>query len=114
MGCNCKNSKNISPKAPMIQVNGVTEIISPVAPPYTREDVARVERYLNSTDKSNHEEKVFFNAFNLNYFGENIGGYCDLVCQDRVRRRIDKARENLMKYEQYRKETTRKTKKDPS
>jgi hypothetical protein len=98
MGCNCKNKVKEEPK-PAIVVkadDSITFIVEP--PPYTREEVIRVKDYLLSFNKT-ETERLNMIDFNYKYFGEIIEGYCDQVCMDRVRRRVDRAMELLNDYD---------------
>jgi hypothetical protein len=97
MGCGCKNKKEEPKPAIVVKADNTMEfIVEP--PPYTREEVIRVKDYMNAFNKT-EEERLNMIDFNRKYFGEEMMGYCDAACQDRVRRRLERATELLNDYE---------------
>lgn len=96
MGCNCKQQPKspITPK--VIQVNNA-EVELMTKPTYTEEELTRLENWIISVDKSK-EDNEFVKQFNLQHFGENIIGYCDIACQHRIRRRVEHMKEKLNKW----------------
>jgi len=98
MGCNCKGKSKEEPKPSIIKkANNVIQFVME-PPPYTREEVIRVKDYMVATNKT-EQERLNMADFNEKYFGEIIVGYCDQVCMDRVKRRLDRATELLNDYD---------------
>lgn len=94
MGCNCKSQiKEEKPK--IIQVNGQMEMLE--KPTYSIDEVDRVIKWLDSTNKTPNETAWCLN-FNFQHFGEQLSGYCDLPCQARIRTRMAHLREKHRKY----------------
>lgn len=92
MPCNCKQQPKtpITPK--VIQVGAQTELMN--KPLYTEEDISKIESWLVSTNKTAEETNFVF-QFNLQHFGEQMQGYCDIDCQHRIRRRVEHMKEKL-------------------
>ena len=98
MGCNCKNQVKQEPKPAVIKKADDTLTFVMEAPPYTREEVIRVKDYMLATNKT-EQERLNMADFNEKYFGEIIVGYCDQVCMERVKRRLNRAIELLNDYD---------------
>lgn len=95
MGCGCKQKPQDQTGPKIIRVNDAVEVVS--EPTYTREDISRLESWLSSHNKTK-EDTDFVYEFNNIHFGENMMGYCDPVCQDRIRKRIEHMKEKLNLY----------------
>lgn len=102
MGCNCKNKAEVREAPKQVVVGKEIIYVNPSPPPYTWEEVIAVKDYLNAFNKT-EEGRLNMIEFNKKYFGENIEGYCDPVCQDRVKRRLDRATELLNEWERTKK-----------
>lgn len=98
MGCGCKNKAKEEPKPAVIKRDDdtITFVVEP--PPYTREEVIRIKDYILAQNKTEIERQNMV-EFNEKYFGEVMVGYCDPVCMDRVRSRVDRAIELLNDYD---------------
>lgn len=100
MPCNCKNNSNtvgkqpITAPTPIVVQSSLTNEI----PPYTREDLIKVKDALNSSTIT-EETKSIISNFNLQYFGEVIGGYCNQTCRERVLNRLEIALKRIQDYE---------------
>jgi hypothetical protein len=98
MGCNCKGNKAPTPPPPQVVVNKEIVFVNPEPPPYSWEEVIAVKDYLNSFNKTEEGRLNMYN-FNKKYFGEEMEGYCNPVCQERVKRRLERATELLQEWE---------------
>jgi len=98
MGCNCKNKGEVKEAPKQVVVGKEIIYVNPTPPPYTREEVTAVKDYLNAFNKT-EEGRLNMIDFNRKYFGEEMEGYCDPVCQDRVRRRLERATELLNEWD---------------
>lgn len=94
MSCGCKQKPSHSgPK--IIKVNDNTHIMN--EPQFNQEDVDRIQNWLSSHNKTK-EDTDFVYEFNRIHFGEHMMGYCDPVCQDRIRKRVEHMKEKLNLY----------------
>lgn len=105
MPCGCKQ-KPEQPKPQVVNLNGVTEIMDPQKPPYSREEVNRALNYVNGITNSPEERKWTIN-FHNEHSQEKLVPTCS-TCWDRVKARVDNMNQKLTFYEEYesRRETT--------
>lgn len=98
MGCGCKK-KPEEPKTEVITLNGVTEIMDPQEPPYTREELNRALNYVNGVTTSAEERRFTIN-FHNQHSQEQLVPSCT-TCWSRVKTRMDNMNQKLTFYEQF-------------
>lgn len=97
MGCGCKQNQNTKPKN---EITPVPIPPSPVEPNYTTEELDRVESFLLSFPK-NDTEKQFFKDFMFRVYQQVIPDYCDTVCLNTSKNRVNDLRVKYQMYQEY-------------
>lgn len=102
MGCNCKNkAQKVETKTQTI--NNVMTIPNQTPPPYTWAEVNELKEYIDNKIQTEQSKKLLVD-FNKNYFGEVIVGYCDILCMNRTKKRLDHAIKRLTEWDELNKQ----------
>ena len=102
MGCNCKNkAQKVETKTQTI--DNVMVIPNQTAPSYTWEEVNKLKDIIDNRIQTDESNKVLFD-FNKNHFGEVIEGYCDILCMNRTKNRLEHAIKRLTEWDELNKQ----------
>lgn len=96
MGCNCKN-KAQKVETKIKREDNVMVITNQTPPPYSWEEVNELKHFLDNRIQTEQSKNKII-QFNRNYFGEVIVGYCDILCMNRTKQRVELAIQRLTEW----------------
>lgn len=98
MGCNCKNkAQRVETKIKTI--DNVMVIPNQTPPPYTWEEIMELKHFIDNRIQTEQSKNRIY-EFNKNYFGELIEGYCDILCMNRTKQRVELAIQRLTEWDE--------------
>lgn len=92
MSCNCKNKKGTT--SSKTKTPEPSPIVVQQSQPTTLEEVMMIENMLPDIN-SNAEKRAVITEFVKIHFGEVIMSYCDVICQRRIKDRIQELKATL-------------------
>ena len=92
MSCNCKNKKGTT-SSKTKQAEPSTIVVQQTQP-LTLEEILTVENMLPDIN-TNAEKRAVITEFVKTHFGEVIMSYCDVICQRRVKTKIQELKTKI-------------------